>query len=438
MKELSIVAHYLLARQRFRYLRGESLTRYQERRARRIVAFARRHSPYYRERLKGYSADDWRRLPPIGKAEMMTHFDTFNTRGIGREEAMAIAIRAETSRDFLPLLQGMTVGLSSGTSGHRGLFLVSPREQAGWAGVMLARALPALRRQGYRIALFLRSNSNLYERIGSRWLQFRWFDLMMPLEAAIQALNDYAPDILVGPPSLLRFLAEARGQGRLRIAPCKILSVAEVLEPQEQTAIEAAFGVPLHQIYQCTEGLLAISCPQGSLHIQEDLIALQTEPLSETEQQRVTPILTDLWRTTQPIIRYRLNDVLTLDPRPCACGSAFRVIAQIEGRCDDILYFETEAGALRPFFPDTLRRMILLSGPHITDYQVFQDHPNQLRIHLAASGENMEECVCAVQNSVRQTLAQYGCRPAQLLIETGLEAVPSGRKQRRVQRLYRH
>src|SRR5262249_3937491 len=162
-----------------------------------------------------------------------------------------------------------------------------------------------------------------------------------------------APDILVGPPSLLRFLAEARAQGRLRTTPCKILSVAEVLEPQEQSAIEAAFGIPVHQIYQCTEGLLAVSCPNGSLHIQEDLVALQEETLIEGETTpcpllreeeeyhspllfkegvgsglRITPIITDLWRTTQPIIRYRLNDILTLDPRPCVCGSAFRVILQ--------------------------------------------------------------------------------------------------------------
>src|SRR5262249_38661169 len=152
----------------------------------------------YRERLEGYEPRDWSRLPPIGKAEMMANFDRFNTAGIRREEAMGTALRAETGRDFRPTLNGLTGGLSSGTSGHRGLFLVSPAEQAGWAGVLLARALPALHPRSYRIALFLRSNSNLYERLGSRWLQFRWFDLMTPLEKAIQELNSFRPDILVG------------------------------------------------------------------------------------------------------------------------------------------------------------------------------------------------------------------------------------------------
>src|SRR5207245_10447167 len=102
------------------------------------------------------------------------------------------------------------------------------------------------------------------------------------------------------------------------------------------------FNAPVHQIYQCTEGLLAVSCEQGSLHIQEDGVALQFEPLpgSDSEDEgRVMPIVTDLWRGTQPIIRYRLHDVLQLDPQPSPCGSPFQVIRALEGRCDDICSF---------------------------------------------------------------------------------------------------
>src|SRR5262245_52007899 len=124
-EEAAIAAHYIGARWRFQHLRGEGLARYQERRAHRIVAFARRHAPYYRGRMEGMQTEAWACLPPIGKAEMMAHFDTFNTCGIRREAAMEVALRAEASRDFRPMLNGLTVGLSSGTSGHRGLFLVS-------------------------------------------------------------------------------------------------------------------------------------------------------------------------------------------------------------------------------------------------------------------------------------------------------------------------
>lgn len=425
-----IAAHFVRARWRWRVLRGARLARYQERRARRIVAHARRHAPFYRERWAGHDPREWRRLPEVDKGLMMANFDRFNTRGIRREAALAVALAAERDRDFRPTLDGLTVGLSSGTSGHRGLFLVDPWEQAAWAGVILARTIGRPRR--LRVAFFLRSNSNLYERLGGALIQFRFFDLMLPLDDAVAALNGFRPDIVAGPPSLLGLLA-GRARGDLRIRPERLISVAEVLEPHDRAAIEAAFAAPVGQIYQCTEGLLAISCAAGSLHVQEDLVALQFAPLPGAGDERVTPIVTDLWRTTQPIVRYRLNDVLQLEPRTCACGSPFRVIRAVEGRCDDVCYFDARAGGRRPFFPDTIRRMILLAGPNIADYQAVQERPGHLRVHLAVPpGADFDAVAASVRASIAATVAQYDCRPATVEIARGLLPLAAGAKRRRV------
>jgi phenylacetate-coenzyme A ligase PaaK-like adenylate-forming protein len=342
---------------------------------------------------------------------------------------------------------------------------------------MLARGLPGLRPQGYRIALFLRSNSNLYEKIGSRWIQFRYFDLMTPLREAVARLNDYRPDIIVAPPSMLGFLADARERGELAHTPMKIISAAEALEPQDRARIEGIFELTLHQIYQCTEGLLAITCRCARLHIQEDLVAMQLEPLpagtvsppsgsgkspgtsvsrisdlrrlesnsSDTfgisrhpasDSLRFTPIITDLWRTTQPIIRYRMNDIVTLDPAPCPCGSQFRVIAEIEGRCDDILYFCAESGSLLPIFPDTIRRMVLLASDAILDYQAIQTEPGSLTVHMQTSLGQFDAAAASVNATVQKTVAQYGCRPVILTVEHGLPAHPANAKRRRVRREY--
>ncbi|HEY7355465.1 MAG TPA: F390 synthetase-related protein [Ktedonobacterales bacterium] len=428
-------SHFASARWRWHTLRGPSLARYQERRAQQIVAYAAQHAPFYREHWAGHDLRDWRGLPTVDKRLMMTNFDMFNTCGISREAAMDVALRAERTRDFRPTLDGITVGLSSGTSGHRGLFVASPAEQAGWAGAILARTLH--RFQGHlRVAFFLRSNNQLYEQIGGLFIQFRYFDLMLPLADAIAALNDFQPHIIVGPPSLLGYLAEARGRGFLRALPERLISVAEVLEPQDRDQLAVAFDAPVHQIYQCTEGLLAVSCAAGSLHLQEDIVAMQFEPLAGDDGERVTPILTDLWRRTQPIIRYRLNDVLQLDPQPCRCGSSFRVIRAIEGRCDDICHFESRAGGTRPFFPDTIRRMVLLASSEIEDYQVIQEHCGHLRIHLAlAPAASFDTVAQAVGAQVAATIAQYDCRPATVSVEQGLPALAPGTKRRRVQRV---
>lgn len=443
--KLQIAAQFLRARWRWQHLHGAALERYQEQRARRIVAYTMRHSPFYRAHWSGYTPQDWRVLPTVDKRLMMEHFDTFNTRGIQRDEAMETALQAERSRDFSPRLNGFTIGLSSGTSGHRGLFIADAWEQAGWAGTILARTLHALPRQSLRVAFFLRSNSNLYEQVGSSLIRFRYFDLMQPLAEAVPALNDFQPHIVVAPPSMLGFLAQERGANRLRIQPERLISVAEVLEPQDRSQLEVIFNVPVQQIYQCTEGLLAVSCAHNSLHIQEDLVVLQLEPLpaladgeqdgqDEERVERMQPIVTDLWRRTQPIIRYRLNDVLQMESRLCRCGSPFRVIRAIEGRCDDICYFESLSGGPRPFFPDIIRRMILLASPDIADYQVIQERPGSLYISLAlVPGASFSIVSPAVTASVQSTIAQYACCPATVTIEEGLPMLKPGVKRRRVQ-----
>ena len=430
---LLLASHFVKARWRWLYLRDVALKSFQEMHAQKIIAYTAQNSPFYASHWTGHSLKDWCLLPTVDKTLMMEHFDTFNTCGVTYEQAMEVALEAERSRNFHTTLLGLTVGLSSGTSGHRGLFLANSWEQTAWAGTILARILHRLPSKRLKVAFFLRSNSNLYEQIGSRLIEFRYFDLMLPLEDANVALNAFQPHIIVGPPSLLGFLAREQKRGYLRSKPERFISVAEVLEAQEKQYIETTFNVPVHQIYQCTEGLLAVSCARGSLHIQEDVVLIQLEELPDSNGEKFMPIITDLWRRTQPIIRYRLNDVLQMEHRPCSCGSAFRVIRAIEGRCDDICYFESNAGGTRAFFPDTIRRMILLASSDIVDYQVLQERCGHMLIHLDVSAQASFGVVAtSVRESVQTTVAQYGCRPATINIEQGLSASPTGVKRRRV------
>ncbi len=426
----AIIAQFVRARWRAHILHGTALRSYQERRARSMTRYVRQYSPFYSEHWAGHNSEDWRTLPPVDKQIMMREFNRFNTRGLDREQAMAVALHAEQSRDFSPTLQGYTVGLSSGTSGHRGLFVTNPEEQAAWAGTILARTLHRIRPTN--VAFFLRSNSNLYEQIGGRFVRFRYFDLMTPIDEVCRALNHMQPTLLVAPASLLGILSGLQDSRTLYIRPERVISVAEVLEPQDRASIAAAFNAPVHEIYQCTEGLLAISCRYGSLHVQEDIVALQYEPLPGSND-RVTPIVTDLWRRTQPIIRYRLNDVLRLEPARCACGSDWQVIVAIEGRCDDVCMFETTSGEQRLVFADTIRRMLLFASPHIEDYLVTQSTLSKLQISLQVMNEAVFDDVAhSVRGSVMTILTEYGCRVDDITIEQGLPAPAPGAKRRRV------
>ncbi|WP_102192221.1 F390 synthetase-related protein [Microbacterium aurantiacum] len=428
MSNLRIVAEFAAVRW-FRPLRTRgAVERRQRRLLRRHLRFLRRHSAYFRDLIPvrgGVLAD----LPYMDKSVMMGRFDAINTVGAHRDEALELAIANERSRDFDADLGTNSVGLSSGTSGHRGLFVVSSAERDAWVGTVLARTLPRGRLLGHRIALFLRADNTLYESVGSRAVSFSYFDVHADMTANIARLQEYRPTILVAPPSVLRLIARAADVGRLDARPEKVYGVAEVLEIADSHRIQSSLGQPmLHQLYQCTEGFLAHTCEEGVLHLNEDNIIVERESLGEG---RFTPIVTDLRRRAQPIVRYRLGDVLKERAEACACGSALTPIERIEGRQDDTLAFRTAAGLTVPVFADVVTRA-LLYAEGFDEYRVAQTGDMRLEVSLDVLDDHARQ---SVTDELHALADRLGCvRPE--VVFTAYRHDPSV-KLRRVTRTWR-
>lgn len=375
-----LIAGYF-AQSRWRRLRSRAaVDRLQERYVRRQFRFLRRHSPYFATLPRVDSVADLGKLPVMDKESMMANFNRLNTVGLDRDRALEIAVAAERSRDFSPTYRGVSVGLSSGTSGHRGLFIVSDRERCAWAGAVLARFLPSL--SGQRIAFFLRANNNLYETVNSRVIQFRFFDVYRPMAEHIAALGSYRPTVVVAPPSVLSVLADAVVAGELRLHPARVISVAEVLTSFDERRFREVFGQEvIFQAYQCTEGFLGYTCPFGSVHLNEDICYFEKEFVDDS---RFVPIITDFRRRSQPIVRYRLNDVLTLAAdQACGCGQATTVVAKIAGREDDVFSFPAVGGGGRVLvFPDMVERCFLyVSG--VSEFRVERHSDDRLVVFVA-------------------------------------------------------
>ena len=317
--------------------------------------------------------------PIINKTIFMDNFDSMNTCGIKKSHASDIALKAENSRDFSPMINSITVGLSSGTSGNRGIFLASEKERAIWVACVLDRVLGfSLKKR--TVAFFLRANSNLYDSVSSKLIKFEFFDLLKPLENQLDRLNNLNPNILVAQPSLLLEIAKKVTSNDLVISPNKIISVAEVLYPEDKVFLEKTFKQTIHQVYQCTEGLLATSCKHGNLHFNEDFLIIEKKYI-DSEKKRFHPIITDLMRISQPIVRYELNDIIH-EMSNCLCGNKTTAIKQIEGRSDDLLIFKTNTGKEVKIFPDFFRRAIILSDESIMDYSVTQVNKNEINLFI--------------------------------------------------------
>lgn len=433
MDRLWILYHYLQTRYHARRRSRDVLRAWQAEQLARHVEWVLQNSPFYREWWDG---SEWSEAPLINKQVMMTHFDTLNTVGVSKEAALAVALRAERERDFVPTVQGVTVGLSSGTSGTRGIFLVCPQERLAWAGSMLAKLLPAPLWVPQRVAFFLRANSNLYQTVASRTLQFRYFDLLEPMEKHIVALNEWQPTVLAAPPSLLRLLAEAQATGQLHIAPRKVIGVAEVLDPIDEKVIADQLGAPVHQVYQATEGLIATTCHLGTLHLAEDVMIVQREPLS-ADGKRFVPILSDFRRRTQPILRYRLDDVLLLRDIPCPCGSSFTALERIEGRCDDLFYLQKLSGdGWIPLFPDYVRRVIINHAPTLQAYIARQFSADVVEIAMEVAEGDYLDAMRDIEAGWRALCARVGGVVPRLHFTRELPPRQPERKLKRIERLW--
>ncbi len=373
-----------------------------------------------------HAHEPFERWPIVDKASWMAHFNAMNTVGIRLEEAMRFAEEAEANRQFNPTLRGCAVGLSTGTSGSRGVFLANESERSRWAGVMLAKLLPRLEWRPLRIALLLRANSALYESVGFGPIRFRFFDLTRTFQDVLDTLAAFDPTILVAPSHVLKTIV--RQQHRSNIRPRRIISVAEVLDTIDRQVIEEGFGVRVEQIYQATEGFLGVTCREGTLHLNEEYVIFEREWL-DSAHTRFVPVITDLYRTSQPVIRYRLNDVLVPRPIPCPCGSPLLALSRIEGREDDVLWLPAAQGTdVVPVFGDVISRFLVRTFPGVRDYSVDELERGYWRVGLAPSPDAAG--VSQLREAIAAMAAGLGATAPRLQIAQ--PRVPYGFKHRRI------
>ncbi len=382
---------------------------------RKHAKFVRKNSPFYARHWKGLKDEQWAEFPLIDKSIMMEHLEDLLTVRLDVDKARSLADNAEKSRDFSPKIGPYSIGYSSGTSGSRGMHFVSEKEQAGWAGFMLARGLDGSIFSKHRIGLILRANSNTFESVGSNRIEFKFYDLMKPLEEIHESILQDKLDILIGPPSVLRYLSDVKSPLKVR----KLVSAAEVLDEIDRTHIEAHFGQIVHQFYSSTEGEIAATCELGTLHLNEEIMVIQKQWVDQ-EKGWYHPIISDFKRKTQPIIRYRLNDILVASKQPCGCGDARESIDSIMGRQDDIFLLKKNSGeGFEQVIPDFIRRAVMQMHPEITAYCAIQKSPEEIEIQLLPEGledislqgfKQVWQNMKTIEPSI--TLAKYSFKPS--------------------------
>jgi putative adenylate-forming enzyme len=373
----------------FYHFSARQVQRYQQKAVLRLLARVRQKSPFYQSLYAGRLVRgllDYRSLPTINKSLMMANFDRLNTAGLKLEEVLRFALAKEMAHDYFGYFHDRyVVGLSSGTSGNKGIYVTDRRLTRRLPGVFLARGGIRLADLPVRILFILRVFSQGFADINAPMIQLHYLPSMTEPEKIVETYEQMKANILMAPPSLLRQLLPFAGQ--INRPPRRIITYAEVLEPEEKARITEAFRTPVVEIYQASEGQIASPCRCGNLHINEDLVYVELladdgqTPVTQPGIRAARMLVTNLVNLAQPLLRYEMNDIIELGDA-CPCGSHFRVISRIIGRSDDVLHLLTRSGSLRAVYPDLVSRWIITTDDRIREFAVEQDADDHLTVIL--------------------------------------------------------
>lgn len=424
----------------------------QRRRFDAMAAFARRRSAFYARHYAG-CGDDPSSWPPVTKRALMADFDAWVTDPRVRGADVA-AFVADPDRVGQPFLERYTVVTTSGTTGEPARLLVDAHTAAvydalwNWRAFLPRVGVFEVLRPDFAEALVVATGAHFagaahFERVRRRyrWMaaRLRTLPLDTPMPSLVAALEALRPRALTGYPTVLERLAEEQRAGRLHLRPRLVAASGEALAPGARAAIEAAFGVPVLDVYGSSEFLyLAFGCAHGWLHVNADWVRL--EPV-DAEHRPVPPgvpsdtvLVTNLANRVQPIVRYDLGDSVVVRPDPCPCGSPFPAL-RVTGREDDVLEVVGDGGASVRLLPMALTTPVEAT-PGVHRYQVVQRDARTLEVRLEveadADAERVREAALA---ALRRFLAAQGAAGVRVVAsEVAPSADPRSGKWRHVLR----
>jgi len=392
-------------------MKESDLKEYQLNQLKRLVEKMKEKSPFYGELYgsrKIGSFSDYAELPIINKTIMMKEFDRINTVGLNKSDCMKCAIKKELDKDYLGYYKDQfVIGLSSGTSGNKGLFITPKTMTKQIPALFLARGGIRLSDLPIRILFMLRVFSQGFDDINAPFIKLSYLSTMTKVNDIIVSAKEKRINILMAPPSLIRELLP-----RVSELPHfkRIITYAEVLEQEEKTRFIKAFKTEVVEIYQASEGQIASPCKCGNLHINEDLVYVELFSESGTIVNEpgivaAKMLISNLINEAQPLLRYEMNDLVVLGEK-CPCGSSFRRIDHIIGRNDDVFRFLNQDKKLIPVYPDLISRWIITVSDDIREFVATQIDDSSF--NLVIDAPLSDQLSDAIKSRIEKELASYG------------------------------
>jgi phenylacetate-CoA ligase len=176
---------------------------------------------------------------------------------------------------------------------------------------------------------------------------------------------------------------EAERRGLPLALKAMLVHSTSVTDAEREDCLRVA-GAHIHALYSSKEGLkMAHPCPTGyHYHVNSEIVLLEildseNEPCAVGKSGSI--VITPLFSTAQPLIRYDTGDIGAFGPS-CACGRGLPVLARIDGRATQ-LFRLPDGRRIAPTFPPHARGLI---GAHA--WQVAQTAPLEFEFRYLRDG----------------------------------------------------
>lgn len=162
-------------------------------------------------------------------------------------------------------------------------------------------------------------------------------DIAGSLENQLAWLRREKPDQLSCLPSrLMALAAHAQEHGQPLPSIGELRTFGETLPAEARTALRAAWGGKVTDMYACQEaGCLALQCPEHDhFHVMSENVVIEIVDEAGRACAVGVPgrvLVTSLHNFATPLIRYDIGDYAELGP-PCPCGRGLPVLRQVHGR----------------------------------------------------------------------------------------------------------
>ena len=339
---LVVLAHWP-GQRRAPFLSRERLDAVRDARIRRLVRYAARHVPYYRDRFARDGIDprtirgahDLDALPRLARDEVRAEPARF----------LSTSRRAKTT---LPLLTGGTTGTPLEVHHDWRSLLANigfgERERAPVIALSGGAFRPKELHVGYETSNF-RKILNFYATHTRLPVKPRRASVSMQasFEEIVDAINVERPDILTAYGGFLEtFFRTVEARGVTLHKPKVVMYVGETLPAGRRAWIERELGASVMSRYCSVEAFkIGYFCERGTgFHLHDDLCHVRiVRPDGSTCRpgEAGEIVISNLVNHATVLLNYPTGDVAFLHEGPCGCGRTHRLMSEVEGRVEDMV-----------------------------------------------------------------------------------------------------